>query len=159
MRAAAAPADRRQLAEPEASEGASARFLAAAGGGVQGLIDDHLLCARPWGFRPEAVSPLVDVWHGAQDRIVPVEDVLLLAAALPRARIALDADEGHFFFYHRRREILVQLADAARQSSKSGRGSAASTTSSPSSAVCTMSSSWSARPSSSTCVSSRRAFS
>ena len=50
MRAAAAPADRRQLAGPEASEGASARFLAAAGGGVQGLIDDHLLCARPWGF-------------------------------------------------------------------------------------------------------------
>jgi len=159
MRAAAAPADRRQLAGPEASEGASARFLAAAGGGVQGLIDDHLLCARPWGFRPEAVSPLVDVWHGAQDRIVPVEDVLLLAAALPRARIALGADEGHFFFHRRRREILVQLADAARQSSKSGRGSAASTTSSPSSAVCTMSSSWSARPSSSTCVSSRRAFS
>jgi len=113
MRAGAAPVDTRRLAESEASEGASARFLAAAAGGVQGMVEDHLLCARPWGFRLADVTPIVDVWHGMQDTLVPVDDVMLLAGALPRARLALDPDEGHFFFRRRLREILAPLAAAA----------------------------------------------
>lgn len=112
-RAAAAPAGRRLPAEPGAGEWAGARFLAAAAGGVGGMIDDHLVTARPWGFEPREVRGIVHVWHGLQDRLVPAADAMLLAAALPRARLALDPDEGHFFYRRRLREILGDLAAAA----------------------------------------------
>jgi pimeloyl-ACP methyl ester carboxylesterase len=113
MRCGAVPADRRLLAEIDAGERAAARFLAAADGGIGGMIDDHLVCARPWGFEPQGVRGLVHVWHGLQDRLVPADAAVLLAAALPRARLALDPDEGHFFYRRRLREILGDLSAAA----------------------------------------------
>lgn len=91
----------------------AARFLAAAGGGVGGMIDDHLVTARPWGFGADRVPGLVQVWHGAQDGIVPVDEAMLLAATLPHARLAVDPGEGHFFYRRRLREILGDLAAAA----------------------------------------------
>ena len=118
MRSGAAPADRRLLAEFDAGERAAARFLAAAGGGIGGMIDDHLVCARPWGFDPQGVHGLVHVWHGLQDRLVPADAAVLLAAALPHARLALDPDEGHFFYRRRLREILGDLTVAAASSAR-----------------------------------------
>ncbi len=114
LHAGAPPADRGLLNESAARELAATRFLAAAGSGVSGMIDDHLLCARPWGFRAEDIETCTHVWHGVQDRLVPVDDALALAASLPRARLALDPDEGHFFYRRRLREILGELAAAAR---------------------------------------------
>jgi len=113
LRSGAAPADRRVLAEPGAGERAAARFLAAAGGGIGGMIDDHRICAQPWGFEPARVRVPVHVWHGLQDRLVPADEAMLLAAALPHARLALDPDEGHFFYGRRLGEILGDLAAAA----------------------------------------------
>ena len=77
------------------------------------MIDDHLVCARPWGFEPRDVRGLVHVWHGLQDHLVPADEAMLLAAALPHASLALDPDEGHFFYRRRLREILGDLGAAA----------------------------------------------
>jgi pimeloyl-ACP methyl ester carboxylesterase len=114
MRAGAAPAEQRLLAESEAGERAAVRFLAAASGGVGGMIDDHLICTRPWGFAPEDVGGLVQLWHGAQDELVPIDQAMHLAAALPRVQAALHPDEGHFFYRRRLREILGDLVAAMR---------------------------------------------
>lgn len=89
------------------------RFLAAASGGVGGMIDDHLICTRPWGFAPEDVCGPVQLWHGAQDELVPIDQAMHLAAALPRVQAALHPDEGHFFYRRRLREILGDLVAAA----------------------------------------------
>ena len=112
MRTGAAPADQRLLAESEASERAAVRFLAAASGGVAGMIDDYLVCARPWGFAPAEVRGLVQLWHGMQDELVPVDQAMHLVAALPRVQAALHPDEGHFFYRRRLREILGDLVAA-----------------------------------------------
>lgn len=101
--------------ETGASERAAARFLAAAGGGVGAMVDDYLLCHRPWGLAPQDVRPLVQLWHGMQDPLVPVGEVLGLAAALPNVQAALDPDEGHFFYRRRLREILARVAAACRR--------------------------------------------
>ena len=74
------------------------------------MIYDYGLCAGDWGFEPRDVRPPVQLWHGANDPLVPVDQALLLAAALPRARVAIDPDEGHFFYRRRLREILGELA-------------------------------------------------
>jgi pimeloyl-ACP methyl ester carboxylesterase len=110
MKAGAPPIDRRQLEESESRELAAARFLAAAGGGVAGMIDDYLLCSDPWGFRLCDVRVPVQLWHGVQDTLVPVDEALHMATALPRVRTALDPDEGHFFYRRRLREIVGEIS-------------------------------------------------
>ncbi len=110
---AAAPRDDRLLLDaPGARALATQRFLAASRGGVGGMVDDYRLCTSPWGFEPTAVTPPVQLWHGALDALVPVDEAIGLAAALPRARLALHAGEGHFFYGRRLREILGALAAA-----------------------------------------------
>ncbi len=110
--AGAARDDRRLIDEPGVRAEATRRFLAAARGGVGGMVDDYRLCAAPWGFDPAAVVPPVQLWHGALDALVPVDEAIGLAAALPRVRIALHPGEGHFFYGRRLREILGTLASA-----------------------------------------------
>ena len=51
----------------------------------------------------------VQLWHGGDDPLVPVEHALQLAAALPRCHLFLDPDEGHHFFRSRLRTILATL--------------------------------------------------
>ena len=111
IRAGAAP-DRSLLAAVDARDAAAVRFLAAARGGVGGMIDDYLVCAGPWGFRLEDVHARVQIWHGMQDTLVPVDQAMHLAAALPNVQAALHPDEGHFFYRRRLREILGSLAAA-----------------------------------------------
>ena len=115
MRRGAPPADRRLLAASEARELATTRFLAAARGGVGGMIDDYLLCAGGWGFALQDIHSPVALWHGVQDPLVPVDEAMHMAAALPRVQTALDPDEGHFFYSRRVREILGDLASASRR--------------------------------------------
>jgi pimeloyl-ACP methyl ester carboxylesterase len=113
MTAGAPATDRRLLADREASASAIGGLLAATTGGVGGAVDDYLVCCAPWGFAPEDVTVPVDLWHGMQDRLVPVEHAWQLAAALPRCRPAFDPDEGHFFFRRRAGEIVERLLQAA----------------------------------------------
>lgn len=122
MALGAPAADRDHLADGASSAAAAEAFLAATAGGVAGLIEDHLLTSRPWGFDLADVAGEVHVWHGVRDPFVPVEHALQLAAALPRCRVALDRGEGHFFFRRRAAEILGALADAgARAPAPAGR--------------------------------------
>jgi pimeloyl-ACP methyl ester carboxylesterase len=108
----ASPADRRLLRDPEARQLAVASFLAAAAGGVSRMIGDYLLCAGRWGFEPRDVRGHVHLWHGVQDALVPVDQALQMAAALPHVQTALDPDEAHFFYRRRMREILAELVAA-----------------------------------------------
>jgi pimeloyl-ACP methyl ester carboxylesterase len=105
----AAPAERHRVREPHERAAASASFLAAAEGGVRGMIADYLAYARPWGFDVQDVGASVQLWHGLDDPLVPVEHALQLAIALPRCWVFLDPDEGHHFFRSRLPTILARL--------------------------------------------------
>ncbi|MDA0182957.1 alpha/beta hydrolase [Solirubrobacter phytolaccae] len=89
--------------------GAHASFLAAVQGGVSGLVEDHLVTSRPWGFALEEVRGEVHVWHGMADALVPADHALHLVASLPRCRAWFDPAEGHFFFRRRAHDILAVL--------------------------------------------------
>ncbi|WP_205695586.1 alpha/beta fold hydrolase [Conexibacter sp. SYSU D00693] len=117
MTVGAPPADRTNLADGATARAAIAAFLEATGGGLAGLVEDHLVTSRPWGFDLADVQGEVHVWHGMHDAFVPAEHALQLAAALPRCRVALDPGEGHFFFRRRATEVLgalVRRADLPR---------------------------------------------
>lgn len=95
--------------------GAHASFLAATSGGVAGLVEDHLVTSRPWGFPLNEVRGEVHVWHGMADALVPADHALHLVASLPRCRAWFDPGEGHFFFRRRAREILATLCAAPQE--------------------------------------------
>ncbi len=105
----AASCERRLLARPEERAAASNGFLEAARSGVRGMIEDYLTYARDWGFSATEVQSEVQLWHGLEDRLVPVEHALALAANLPRCRLFLDPDEGHHFFRASLTRILSVL--------------------------------------------------
>jgi pimeloyl-ACP methyl ester carboxylesterase len=65
-------------------------------GGEAGL-EEALSGVRPWGFQVEQVTfEKLFVWHGEQDRIMPVAPVRLLVQALPHCTATFYPDEGHF---------------------------------------------------------------
>jgi pimeloyl-ACP methyl ester carboxylesterase len=113
MSVGAPPADRSHLADGATGHGVIQAFLAATGDGVAGLVEDHLVTSRPWGFDLGEVAGEVHVWHGMHDAFVPVEHALQLVAALPNCRAWLNPGEGHFFFRRRVREILGALSGAS----------------------------------------------
>jgi pimeloyl-ACP methyl ester carboxylesterase len=109
MSAGAGASDRSLLADAEARETAARSFLAATARGVAPMIEDYLVCRRDWGFSPAAVAGRVHLWHGVEDRLMPIALVRPLAAALPNCRPAFTSGDGHFFFRCRIGEILGPL--------------------------------------------------
>ena len=105
----AAPTERARLAEAQGGRAAGASFLSATAYGVGGMIEDYLTYSRGWGFRPQHVATEVQVWHGGQDPVVPIEHALQLAVSLPACRVFVDPDEGHHFFRRRLEEIMTVL--------------------------------------------------
>jgi pimeloyl-ACP methyl ester carboxylesterase len=114
MTAGAPACDRSRLAGDEARAAAAARFLAAAGGGVRGMVEDYVISTRPWGFALADVDVDVHVFHGTRDALVPVDHALALASSLPRCRAWLDPDEGHFLFRRRLETVLGVLVPQLR---------------------------------------------
>jgi pimeloyl-ACP methyl ester carboxylesterase len=87
------PADWAALAGPWESLGDDAQR-----GGVEfteGLIDDDVAIAGPWGFDPAAVEPRVLIVQGGEDRVVPPSHADWLLHRCPRAELWLRPRDGH----------------------------------------------------------------
>jgi pimeloyl-ACP methyl ester carboxylesterase len=63
-------------------------------GGVWGWFDDDRAILGDWGFDPREVSAPLSVWHGEQDRFVPIAHGEWLAEHV-RADAHLRPDDGH----------------------------------------------------------------
>jgi len=70
--------------------------------GDEGIRDDNLSIIKPWGFELATIRVPVQVWHGGQDRFVPITHGQWVSARVPNADIHLEQDQGHFTtFVHR----------------------------------------------------------
>lgn len=63
--------------------------------GPDGLIDDDVAFAGPWGFDVTSITRPVLVVQGGQDRVVPASHGRWLAAAIPGAELWFRPDDGH----------------------------------------------------------------
>jgi pimeloyl-ACP methyl ester carboxylesterase len=63
--------------------------------GDEGMVEDLLAGAKPWGFAPAEVTVPVLIVHGAMDRMVPSAHGAWLAARCPTAELELIPRAGH----------------------------------------------------------------
>lgn len=70
--------------------------------GFQGLKDDNLAGAKPWGFELSTIRVPLQIWHGRHDKFVPFSHGEWLARHIPKAEAHLEPNEGHVTMYARR---------------------------------------------------------
>ena len=87
------PADWEALSGRWASLGADAAHAGSTG--PDGLIDDDVAFASPWGFDVTAIDAPVLVVQGGQDRIVPPAHADWLMRHCPRSELWLRPRDGH----------------------------------------------------------------
>ncbi len=67
--------------------------------GVWGWFDDDVAHLGPWGFELASIEPPVTVWHGRQDRFVPVAHGEWLARHVPGAQARVLPEHGHLSLF------------------------------------------------------------
>lgn len=87
------PVDWAALDERWASLGTDA--ARAGGAGPDGLIDDDVAFAAPWGFDLARIVAPVLLVQGEGDRVVPAKHASWLVAHIPRASLWMRLDDGH----------------------------------------------------------------
>lgn len=90
------PADVSVLRRTEVKQRLLASLREAFRHGGRGAALELELLGRPWGFDLEQIAVPVLLWHGREDRTVPVGHGEYVAARLPHCRAAFMAGEGHF---------------------------------------------------------------
>jgi pimeloyl-ACP methyl ester carboxylesterase len=63
--------------------------------GIWGWFDDDVAFVEPWGFDLTSIAVPLTIWHGADDRFVPIAHGRWLASQLPRARTNMLDEHGH----------------------------------------------------------------
>ena len=77
-----------------------------------GMVEEYVAWARPWGFTPDAVAGPVTLHQGTHDDLVPAAWADTLAARLPRAELVRHEGAGHFLTYADPRRVFATFADA-----------------------------------------------
>ena len=90
-----AEADRESLSKDAVSEYLMAVWSRIVAGGPWGWLDDMKAITVDWGFGLDQVDTPVAVWHGEDDRAVPVAHGKWVADHLPNATFHLLRGEGH----------------------------------------------------------------
>ena len=73
--------------------------------GDQGWWDDGVAHLTDWGFDLRDIRVPVKIWHGCQDRFVPVQHGQWLAATIPGAEAEISDRDGHLTMIGRIGEI------------------------------------------------------
>lgn len=90
--------------------GTLAAWLAGAqAAGPHGVLDDYAATGADWGPMLAAIGAPVHVFHGTEDRLVPIAHAERLAARIDGARLHLLEGRGHFLLHSDGAAVLAAL--------------------------------------------------
>jgi pimeloyl-ACP methyl ester carboxylesterase len=101
--------DRRIFARPEIRAMFAEDMSEAFAQSGAAMAEDMALVASRWDFDPGVIRAPLALWHGTEDRIVPLSAAQALAESVPRAELQVLRGEGHFLVFERWAEILGWL--------------------------------------------------
>jgi pimeloyl-ACP methyl ester carboxylesterase len=104
------PADRVLLERPENVRMMIEEIREGYRQGWAGPAADDTAIHTPWGFAVREVRARVDLWHGALDRNIPVEQARYLHERIPDSRLTVWPDKGHLGLLDHWKEVLAALA-------------------------------------------------
>jgi pimeloyl-ACP methyl ester carboxylesterase len=109
--------DRRVVALPGVRQAFVEEVRDALKPGGRAMAQDFALFARRWRFTPDEVGRRrVFLWHGDDDRVVPVAIGRYFAREIPGCESTFVPGGGHLMIVEQSRAILAQAASAARMS-------------------------------------------
>jgi pimeloyl-ACP methyl ester carboxylesterase len=84
-------------------------FLEAGRGGPAGMVEDFAVWARPSGVALERVAVPLHLWHGEDDRTIPVDHSRWIASQVPSAELTVWPGVGHLHTPARWSEVYAAL--------------------------------------------------
>lgn len=88
--------DQRILQEVEAVEALYVHLKEAYRMGVEGLIQETVLVTKEWGFDPSQIEVPVELWHGTDDTMAPIDPIQGLESKLKYVNTHYLQGKGHF---------------------------------------------------------------
>jgi pimeloyl-ACP methyl ester carboxylesterase len=115
------PADQRLLDEPEFRKRLVQTFVESRRQGSDANLAEALVGVQPWGFEVGQIAlEKMFLWHGEQDRVMPVAPARLLAQALPHCTATFYPDEGHFSTMTNHAQSILSTLTATGHAAQGG---------------------------------------
>ena len=112
----AGPADEHILLRPEVRKNLLAGVIEGLRPGVQGVVQEMKIFAKPWNLPFEAIKAPVLLWQGAADNNVPVAASLRLAEIIPGCKLFQIEGAGHYWIFDHVEEVLLAIKQKIRGS-------------------------------------------
>jgi pimeloyl-ACP methyl ester carboxylesterase len=75
--------------------------------GVRGAYHETLLTITDWGFRLEDIQIPILLWHGEDDKNIPVEMARYAASVIPKCEAKFYPNEGHLSLFKKHAEEIL----------------------------------------------------
>jgi pimeloyl-ACP methyl ester carboxylesterase len=82
--------------------------------GIDGILQEHPLYKRPWGFELAKIGLPVHIWHGLADAQAAPGWSVYLAKYIPNAITHFIADEGHFSILVNQQTDILAIAQKSK---------------------------------------------
>lgn len=77
--------------------------------GAQAVAQDLSLFCLPWGFPLQEIVVPVYLWHGVEDKVVPIAMGRCLAALIPSCQARFIPNAGHLWIFEGYKEVMQTL--------------------------------------------------
>ena len=105
----AGPADEHILLRPEVRKNLLAGVIEGFRPGVQGVVEEMKIFAKPWNIPLRAIKAPVLLWQGTADKNVPVAASLRLAEIIPGCELFRIEGAGHYWIFDHVEEVLLAI--------------------------------------------------
>lgn len=105
----AGPADESILLRPEVRKNLLAGVIEGFRPGIQGVVQEMKIFARPWNIPFDAIKAPAMLWQGTADNNVPVAASLRLAEIIPGCELTRIEGAGHYWVFDHIDEVLSAL--------------------------------------------------